>query len=125
MTPNARAAFDKLCAMGVSVMPWGKADGYCAATQFVLIWASDDGSEVFADIDGRRVREEVIDGQLVNCMNIREDVHAILRQHELTTDWQNSGQMTIMDGPDAVGYRHDQYCGAWLSGVFPCRPKRD
>jgi hypothetical protein len=112
VTPNAEEAFNALLSMGVSVMPWGVEDGYCESTQFVLIWANDDGSEIYADIDGRHIRESLERDKLINCRNIREDIHAILCRHKLSTDWANSGQMVVMDGPDATGYRHDK-CGKW------------
>lgn len=112
MTPNAKQAFDELVAMGVNVMPWGKDDGYCAATQFVIIWSNNDGTELYADIEGRRIREHFVGDQIVNCMNIREDVHEVLRQRKLSTEWENFGQLAVKDGPSATGYRHDK-CGEW------------
>lgn len=106
MSERAQRAFDELQAIGAPVMAWGKEEGYGDGVAFVLIWASDDGSEVFADITGRRIRERVENGKYINPMGYRQDVHEILAKHRMVTDWHNHGQVVVYEDPDAPGFNH-------------------
>lgn len=108
MTPNAAAAFAKLEARGVSVRAWGKAEGYGPETQFVIIDESRDGDEVFADQDGGWLKEAFVNGIWVNPCGIRHDIHEVLAEHNLATDWANLGQVVVFDADarDVAGYHH-------------------
>lgn len=106
MTDSARKAFTALQALGATVCEWGVDDGYPADTAFVLIWANDDTSEVFADNSGKHIREEFVDGRYINPLGYRQDVHEILAKYDLVTDWANAGQIVVYNSPDAPGFRH-------------------
>ena len=103
MTNNAREAFNRLLRMGVPVMDWGEREGYGAAAQFVLIHASRDGRERFADINGEWVRESWVNGEYINPMGIRQDIHEVLEEHRLRHDWQNPMHVVIYECDAARG----------------------
>ncbi len=106
MPDNARKAFEELQALGISVYDWGEEEGYSKHVAFVLIWANDDGSEVYADIDQRYVKEIVVDGKIINPNGIRQDVHEVLKKYNLVSDWHSGGQLCIYKDSDALGMKH-------------------
>lgn len=106
MSPNARKAFEELKKIGAPVMEWSEQEGYGPGVVFVMIWANDDSSQVFADIDGRRINEEFRDGRFINPHGYRQDVHEIFARYDLVTAWHNHGQVVVYDDPDATGFRH-------------------
>lgn len=106
MSENARSAFEELQKLGAPVRDWGENDGYPPDTAFVLIWANDDATEVFADISGEHIRELYVDGRYINPMGFRQDVHEILARYNLVTEWQHRGQVVVYNAPDAPGTSH-------------------
>lgn len=105
MSKRAQRAFDELKELGASVMHWGPEEGYSDGVAFVLIWANDDG-EVFACIEGRRVKERIEGDRVVNPCGYRQDVHEILKKHELVTDWETRGQVAVYEDREAPGFKH-------------------
>jgi len=106
MHSNAQKAFDELKALGVSVFDWGEEEGYGEHVAFVMVWANDDKTEVFADRSGKYIREEYVDGRYINPLGYRQDVHEILKKYSLVSDWDNPGQIVIYNDPDAPGFHH-------------------
>lgn len=122
MPANARRAFDELKQLGASVKEWGVADGYGDGVAFVLIWANDDGSQVFADTSGNYIREKYIDGRYLNPRGFRQDVHEIFAKYNLVTDWHNHGQVVVYDDFDAPGFNHAEEAkrNAKAAGALAC-----
>ena len=106
MSENARMAFDELQKLGAPVRAWGVEDGYSEGVAFVLIWANDDSSEIFADSKGLYIREEYRNGRYINPLGIRQDVHEIFAKYNLVTDWWDYGQLVVYNDPDAPGMNH-------------------
>jgi len=106
MSINARKAFEELKNLGAPVRDWGKNEGYGKHVAFVLIWANDDTSEIYADRSGRYIKEQYVDGKYINPFGIRQDIHEILKKYNLVTDWWHEGQLIIYNDPDAPGYHH-------------------
>lgn len=97
MSPNSRKAFAELDANGISVMEWGEKEGYGSQTQFVLIHASRDGTQKYADDTGKWIKESWVNGQWTNPRGIRQDIHEVLSKYNLTHEWQNRGQICIYE----------------------------
>ena len=95
-----------LRALGVTVCEWGEADGYPEGTSFVFLWRNEETMEVFADNDGRAIKEVFQDGRFINPIGYREDVHQVLARYELVTDWANKGQVVVYRDKSAPGFNH-------------------
>lgn len=108
MTGNAKGAFEKLKSHGVPVRDWGEAEGYGPHSQFVIISKSQNGDEVFADQDGNWIKEASVNGIRVNPLGIRHDIHEVLAEHNLATDWASVGQVVVYDANEreVAGYHH-------------------
>ena len=106
MSEDARRAFEELQQLGATVFDWGEEEGYEGDVAFVMVWANDITTEVFADRSGKYIREEYIDGRFINPLGYRQDVHEILKKYNLVTDWANEGQVCVYNDTDAPGFRH-------------------
>lgn len=106
MSKNAQGAFDELKKIGALVFEWGEAEGYADNVAFVMIWANEDSTEIFADSTGRYIKERTENGKVINPLGYRQDVHEIFKKYGLVTDWESRGQLIVFDDQDAPGYSH-------------------
>ena len=106
MNENARKAFEELQQLGCPVRDWGEDEGYPPGTAFILIAVNTDASEHYFDDSGKFIKEHVVDGKWVNPMGVRQDIHEVLRRHNLVSDLFSSAHRVIYNDPDAAGLPH-------------------
>ncbi|ELP30241.1 hypothetical protein [Rhodopirellula baltica] len=109
MTSEARAAFDKLVELGAEPIDWG-ADNASDENHIAFGISSQVtklGKSLFVDPSGEDIVEVMINGEWHNPGGVRQDVHEILRQHHLVSDWYNSAILCIYNDPYAPGCNHD------------------
>jgi hypothetical protein len=121
ISPAVEAAMAELAAIGVIIVD---ADGCGDHVAFLFAARSRDGLEAFGCYRAQAVREQVIDGKLINPHGVRQDVHEILARHDLVTDWLNPGQVVVYNDPDAAGMQHSFYARKtdWGTDQGPTRP---
>jgi len=113
LSERAQKAVDELRKLGVPVHELEEEEGHLTARVFLFDIRRadpakfDDEWEYFA---GEHVRERFENGRYINPLGIRQDVHEILAKYELWTEWDNSSQVAVSEGPDATGYPH-KYAG--------------
>lgn len=97
MTSEARAAFDKLVELGAEPTDWGADDA--SGDNHIAFGISSQvtklGKSLFVDPSGEDIVEVMINGEWHNPGGVRQDVHEILRQHHLVSDWYNSAILCI------------------------------
>ncbi len=97
MSENASIAFNKLKKIGAPVFDFGKQDGYRPNTEFVLATMNGDGDQCFADLSGEWIKESWVNGEYINPLGLRQDVHEIFTEHHLDYEWENNGQLVVFE----------------------------
>ncbi|QDS92480.1 hypothetical protein FF011L_12230 [Roseimaritima multifibrata] len=110
MTNEARLAFEKLVELGAEPLDW---DIYNPSVEPHIAFGLSAqvtrlGKSLFVDPGGQDIIETMVDGEWHNPGGVRQDVHEILRQHHLVSDWYNSVVLCVYNDPSAPGYDHDR-----------------
>ena len=110
MTEHSRKAFDELTAMGVPLIEWDDATendpgNTYTGCAFLIVWANDDNSEIFADFRGGYLKGGRGD-KCVGAVGIRRDIARVLAKYRLATDWATEGQVLVYNDHDGPGYAH-------------------
>lgn len=78
-------------------MECGEKDGYRPGTVFALSTEDETGYRRFADQSGDWIRESWVNGEYINPLGLRQDVHEIFTEHNLEYQWENFGQLVVFE----------------------------
>ena len=93
MNRNTKAAIADLKAINAPVYDHLAGEHGC---EFIIgAELRTDGDMYFADYYAEEIREQIIDGKIINAFGVRQDVIDILEKHGLWSEWINPGQLGV------------------------------
>lgn len=93
MKRNTRTAINQLKKINAPVYDHLAGEGGCEFIIGAELRTNDD--TLFCDYYQEEVREQVVDGKVINAFGIRQDVADIIDKNGLFAEWRNPGQVAI------------------------------